>query len=180
MKTRLGVMILVFLMGLILGAMQPAALFAAEGGGNIWDEFVDPKPYPGIWFEGPLSIYYEYQYDESFNPVICEDTGDPMTKMFYTVRLNRVTWFNWRDDVKLYTFQGFPTPTCLNDWLFQGNEIRNFLESVVIPGIFQEGFYSWKLKSIKKAQFHEDEFGISRAFVADIEIAVMPKRKWSY
>ena len=171
MRKRMGLLILMFLAGMILGTMQPATLFAGEAGGNIWDQFVDPRPYPGIWFEGPLSIYYEFLYDEYGNPVICEGTEDPLTNMFYTVRLNRVTWFNWRDDVKLYTFQGFNN-TCLNDWLFQGNEIRNFLEFVVIPGIFPEGFQSWKLKSFKKAQFHDDEFGISRAFVADIEIAV--------
>jgi hypothetical protein len=90
--------------------------------------------------------------------------------MYYTVRLNKDK--DDDKDVKLYTFQG-TSGVCLGDFITQGNEIRSFLENVVIPGIFQNGFKSWKWKSIKKAQFHDDEF--SRAFVADIEIAVEKK-----
>jgi hypothetical protein len=168
MKKRMGVLIFVFFTGMILGAMQPAMLFAAEtGGGNVWDQFIDPKPYLGIWFEGPLSIYYEYLYDDEGNLLTCE-TGDAVSNMFYTVRLNKVVWFNFMN-VQLYTFQG-TTGTCLNDWVFQGNAIKEFLGTVVVPGIFPDGFRSWKLKSVNKAQFHDDDF--SRAFVADIEIAV--------
>lgn len=168
MKWRTGGLICLLVTGLILGAMPPATVFAGEtGGGNIWDSFVDPKPYPGIWFEGPLSIYYEYVYDLEGNPLSC-DTGDAVVNMFYTVRLNRVTWFKHRD-VQLYTFQG-TNGTCLNDWAWQGNVIREFLGTVVVPGMFPNGFRSWKLKSITKAQYHDDDF--SRAFVADIEIAV--------
>jgi hypothetical protein len=170
MKKGRGVLIIVFLTGMILGTMQPAMLFAGEtGGGDIWDQFVDPKPYPGIWLQGPLSIYYEYLYDDEGNQLICDlETGDPAANMFYTVRLNKVVWFDFKS-VQTYTFQG-TMGTCLNDWEFQGNVIKEFLGTVVVPGIFPGGFSSWKVKSIEKAQYHDDDF--SRAFVADIVIAV--------
>jgi hypothetical protein len=156
MRKRMGVLIFVFLTGMILGAMQPAMLFAGEtGGGNIWDQFVDPKPYPGIILEGPLSIYYEYLLD--VDP--CED-GQPVANMYYTVRLSKHR--------QLYTFQG-TTGVCLGDMLYQGNAIREFLGTVVVPGIFPNARH-WKLKSINRGRYHDDDF--SRAFVADIELAV--------
>jgi len=168
MKKKMGVLIFVFLTGMVLGTILPAIVLAGEtGGGNIWDAFIDSKPYPGIWFEGPLSIYYEYVYDEYGNLLTCE-AGDAVANMFYTVRLNKLVWFNY-PNVKLYTFQG-TTGTCLNDWFSQGNAIREFLGGVVVPGIFPNGFQSWKLKSIRKAKYNDDDF--SRAFVADIEISI--------
>ena len=167
MKTRLGVLICVFFVGMILGASQPTLLYAGAetGGGNVWDQFIDPGPYPLVRLEGPLSIYYEYLSDEFGNPLYC-DTGDAVAAMYYTVRLNRE--FDIRPNPDLYTFQG-TTGTCLNDYVFQGSVIKDFLGTVVVPGIFPN-FKSWKLKSIKKAQFHDDDF--SRAFVVDIVIAV--------
>lgn len=171
MKKRMGVLILVFLTGLILGTMQPATVFAGEtGGGNIWDQFVDPKPYPGIWLAGPLSIYYEYVYDDEGNLLTCE-TGDAVANMFYTVRLNKVLDM-LRPNPTLYTFQG-TTGTCLNDWAFQGAAIKEFLGTIVVPGIFlnyNPVKSSWKLMAVTKAQYHDDDF--SRAFVSDIAIAV--------
>jgi len=172
MKTRVGVMILAVLIGLILGAMQPAMLFAGETpGGDIWDPLIDPKPYPGIWLVGPLSIYYEYPlYDEGGNQYTC-DTGDPVAMMFVTVRLNKVLDI-FRPNPKLWTFQ-YTNGVCLNDWDGQGTEIKNFLGTVVVPGIFLDfnpPKSSWKLMGISKAQYHDDDF--SRAFVSDIAIAV--------
>jgi hypothetical protein len=163
MKKRMGVVIFVFLTGMVLGTMQPAMLFAGEtGGGNIWDSFVDPKPYPGIWLEGPLSIYYEYVEDDPGNPSC---PGDRLTYMYYTVRLNKEVA---KGQPPLYTFQG-TTGICLGDFAGQGTVIKDFLGTVVVPGIFPNA-HSWKLKSIDKAQYHDDDF--SRAFVADIVIAV--------
>jgi len=156
MKTRLGVLIFVFLTGMILGAMEPALLYGAETpGGNVWDFVLDTKPFTGTVLAGPLSIYYEVQSG------VCND-GQPLATMYYTVRLNKKR--------ELYTFQGRASGVCLGDFEPQGNEIRNFLETVVVPGIFPDGFNSWKFKSIGKAQFNDDN--VSRAFVADIEIVV--------
>jgi hypothetical protein len=167
MKRRMGVLIFVFLTGMILGTMQPATLFAGETpGGNIWDQFVDPKPYPGIMLEGPLSIYYEYLFDETGNPLLCEDQ-QPVANMYYTVRLSKDSDEWRRKQPALYTFQG-TTGICLGDMLGQGNVIKEFLGTVV-RAIFPKA-KSWKLKSINNAQYHDDDF--SRAFVADIEIAV--------
>jgi hypothetical protein len=160
MKTLKGVLIFIFLTGMILGVGQPAMLFAGETpSGNIWDQFVDPKPYPGIILEGPLSVYYEYLLD--VDP--CED-GQPVANMYYTVRLNKEFA---RGEPPLYTFQG-TTGICLGDMLGQGTVIKEFLGTAVNT-IFPKA-KSWKLKSINKAQYHDDDF--SRAFVADIEIAV--------
>ena len=170
MKTRVGVMILAVLIGLILGAMHPVMLFAGEtGGGNIWDQFVDPKPYPGIWLYGPLSIYYEYVYDDG-NVIPCGEAG-VAANMFITVRLNKVLDM-LRPNPTLYTFQ-YTNGTCTDDWISQGTDIKNFLGTVVVPGIFLDfnpPKSSWKLMGISKAQYHDDDF--SRAFVSDIAIAV--------
>lgn len=168
MKKRMGVLIFVFLTGMILGTMQPTMLYGAETpGGNVWDQFVDPKPFPGIWLYGPLSIYYDYVYDDSGNVIPCSETGGVAANMFITVRLNKV-FDILRPNPTLYTYQ-YTNGTCTDDWISQGNEVRNFLETVVVPGIFPN-FKSWKLMSITKAQYHDDDF--SRAFVADIAIAV--------
>ena len=156
MKTRLGVIIFVFLIGMILWAAQPALLYGAETPeGNVWDPFIDPKPYKGETLSGPLSIYLD----------ITGPCGgsDYTATMYYTVRLSK------KKD--LYTFQGKTADVCLADIETQGNIIKyNFLQGVVVPGIFPDGFNSWKFKSIGKAQFNDDN--VSRAFVADIEIVV--------
>jgi hypothetical protein len=164
MKKRMGVLIFVFLTGMILGTMQPAMLYGAEAPSDVWDLYLlDPKPYPGITLEGPLSIYYEYVYDEYGNQIDCGEGLGLAANMYYTVRLNKE--FQWRPT--LYTFQG-TNGTCLNDWSEQATIIREFLGTAV-QGLFPNP-KSWKVKSINKAQYHDDDF--SRAFVADIEIAV--------
>ena len=168
MKTRLGVLICLFFVGMILGAIQPTLLHAGAetGGGTPWDQFVDPKPYPIIHLEGPLSIYYDIHPDDL---ILCGD-GSPLATMYYTVRLSK--------HGKLYTFQG-SSDCCLADILGQGNEIKNnFLGTVVVPGIFGNNFKSWKLKSIDNAQFNDQtDYPYSKAFVADIEIAVKTVKK---
>jgi hypothetical protein len=165
MKRMIGVLSLVFLTGMIVLPGTSALLYGAEtGGGNVWDQFLDPKPYSGISLVGPLSIYYEYIEDLDNS---CPD--DVLTYMFYTVRLNKD---DNKKKMQLYTFQG-TTATCLKDFFSQGIAIRNFFETVVIPGIFAEGFTSWKWKSIDKAQYNYDL--LNTGFVADIELFV--KRK---
>jgi hypothetical protein len=165
MKKGMGVLNFLFIIGMVLGTMQPAMLYGGETpSGNIWDQFVDSKPYPGIWLKGPLSIYYDYIYDEYGNKLLCDD-GQAVANMYYTVRLNQ----EFHLKPPLYTFQG-TTGICLGDFFEQGNVIRDFLGTLVLPGIFPNGFKSWKFKSINKAQYHDNDF--SRAFVATIEISV--------
>ncbi len=159
MKTRKGVVFFILLMGMILWAAEPALLYGAETPeGNVWDFVLDAKPFRGTLLSGPLSIYYD---------ITSQGTGpdgqlDYIATMYYTVRLNKKK--------ELFTFQGFSEGIYLRDFINQGNIIRNFLEIVVVPGIFPGGFNSWKFKSIGKAQFNDDN--VSRAFVADIEIVV--------
>ena len=45
MKKGMGVLNILFIIGMILGTIQPAMLYGGETpSGNIWDQFVDPKP----------------------------------------------------------------------------------------------------------------------------------------
>lgn len=163
MNKTIKAIIFFHLVGMLWGATIPGLLHGAETpGGNVWDQFVDKPPFPGITFVGPLSIYYEKLDVEP-----CSD-GQPVANMYYTVRLSKDT--ERERHLQLYTFQG-TNATCLGDVTMQGTEIRYFLETVVIPGIFgPKPIKSWKFKSIQKAQYNDDDF--SRAFVADIEISV--------
>jgi len=158
MKKSMGMLICVLLTGMILWAAEPGLLYGAETPeGDVWDQFVDPGPYPKIILAGPLSIYYDIQLDQ-----YCMGGSSYTTTMYYTVRLTK--------NGELDTFQGKAQGVCLADFETQGTVIKdNFLGGVVVPGIFPK-FKSWKLKSIANAQFHDDD--VSRAFVADIEIAV--------
>ena len=85
--------------------------------------------------------------------------------MYYTVRLTK--------NRQIYAFQGTANNICLADIATQGILIRTFLESFVIPGIFQNGFKSWKFKSIENAIYHFQDDSV--AFVADIEVVVKKK-----
>jgi hypothetical protein len=169
MKTRLGVIIFVFLTGMILWGAEPALLYGCETPeGNVWDQFIDPKPYPGVHLEGPLSIYY----DLSYNPDGPCGESDYEATMYYTVRLNKVKAAD-KKNVQFYTFQGKTEGLCLlNDTDMQGAAVKDFLGTVVVPGIF-ETYKSWKLKSIDNVGYNQDD--VSSAFVADIEIVVDKK-----
>ena len=136
MKTRAGMIMLVFLTGMILGAAEPALLYGAEsGGGNVWDQFVDPKPYPGIILEGPLSIYFDItDFQENCGGV--QGNADYVATMYYTVRLNKVK-AAYKKNVQFYTFHGKYEGVCLLTGTdTQGGAIKDFLGNVVIPGIF--------------------------------------------
>lgn len=159
MKKRMRVLILVFLAGMILGAVQPAMLFAGETQhGFPWDVFVYPQPFAGTKLSGPLSIYY----------LPC---GDSCFTMYYTVRLSK--------GFDLYLFQGSTTVSPVNNLNDQtGAIIIAFLGNVVVPGIFTNGNNGWALKSIENGIVHDETIGqvtISRAFAADISIAVKEK-----
>jgi hypothetical protein len=176
MKKGMGVLIFLFLAGMVLGTTQPAMLFAGEsGGGNIWDQFVYNKPFQGTKLQGPLSIYYEYNFSGG-DPVLCGSEGESyMATMYYTVRLKKGS------DPTLWVFEGSsqrsnPCGICLTDILAQGAEINNFLADIVlgnlvaIPPIFPNGVKEWHLTSIDNAQFYDRGSPPSRAFIADIVI----------
>ena len=160
MKTGIGMFIFVFLAAMILVATQPALLHGASTtGGMVWDDFLDPGPYPGIVAAGPLSIYYDIGLKTPNCGGIPGNT-DYLTTMYYTVRMRKYS--------TLYVFQGKMDEVCLGDTDAQGNEIKTFLRLVVAPRIFGT-FTSFKVKSINYAQYSDE---VERVWVADIEIAV--------
>jgi hypothetical protein len=174
MKKTMGVLIFLFLTGMILATM-PAMLFAGEsGGGNIWDQFVYNRPFQGTKLQGPLSIYYEYNFAGG-DFVYCNEGQSYMVTMYYTVRLKKGS------DPTLWVFEGSsqrsnPCGICLTDILAQGAQINNFLADIVlgnlvaIPPIFPNGVREWHLTSIDNAQFYDRFDPPSRAFIADIVI----------
>jgi hypothetical protein len=177
----MGVLVFIFLTGMILGGMQPAMLIAGEtGGGNIWDQFVYDKPFQGMRLEGTLSIYYDYIWAAG-DFLYCGAEGDSiMATMFYTVKLKRP------GDPTIWVFQGSsqrtrPSGVCLSDILGQGEEIMTFLGDIVlgniyaIPPIFPNGVSEWHLTAIKNALFYDRDLPLSRAFVADIVIKAKPQ-----
>lgn len=175
MKTKLGVIIIVLLTGIILGAAQPAMLYAgAEVGDNstLWDPFVNLNPLKGkvAKLTGPLSIYYFVDQ----NLPGCSN-GQDQTIMFYTVRLSSGS--------NIYTYEGSATG-CLGDIGIpgsngQGDVIMTFLGSVV-SGIFpnasgwpvQQG---WNLTSVGSPGMGFTN--TSYAFVADLSIEVAQSKK---
>jgi hypothetical protein len=180
MKKSMGVLIFLFLAGMILGTIQPAMLFAGEtGGGNIWDQFVYNKRFQGTKLQGPLSIYYEYNFAGG-DFVYCNDGNSYMVTMYYTVRLKK------QGDPTLWVFEGSsqrsqPCGICLQDILAQGAEINNFLADIVlgnivaIPAIFPNGVKEWHLTSIDNGQFYDRGYPPSRGFVADIVVTAKPQ-----
>ena len=172
MKTKLGVLIFVFLTAMILGTAQPALLYAGPEtpGGNLWDPFVDTsEPSPtDIKLDGALSIYYEVTCKPQItkNKPVCYpccpcDLGT--ATMFYTVRLSK--------EFIVYTYEGSTPGVCLGNIGGpgeggQGDVIMSFLGTVV-TNIFGSG-HTWKLKSVNNPGIAPD----SLAFGADITIAV--------
>ena len=172
MRTRWGVLIFVFLMGVILGVTQPAFLYAGAEtpGGNLWDAFVNTSP-PSptdIKVDGALSIYYVVtcvpQITKS-KPVCypCCPCEFGTATMFYTVRLTK--------EFNIYTYEGSTNGVCLGNIGTpgsggQGDVIMNFLGTVV-TNIFGAG-HTWQLKSVNNPGIAPD----SLAFGADITIAV--------
>ncbi len=171
MKTRWRMLFLVFLAGVMLGAMEPALVLGGETpGGNIWDQFVYTKPFKGTTLNGSLSIYYEI--------IACDTncTGDCAANMFYIVKLIK------EGETTPYLFQGssqasYPNGICLKDILGQGAEIMNFFGNVVAgPPLFPNGIIEWHLTAISNGQYNDQGNPPSRAFVADVVITVKAKK----
>jgi hypothetical protein len=158
MKTLKGVLIFIFLTGMILGVAGPALLYGAEtSGGNPWDSCVNcycfDKKAHGTKISGTLSIYYAART----GPGGGYDT-------YLTLRLE--------DHRQLYVYRGmgdFIVHDVLND---TGYIACDFI-GTVIPQIFPANT-GWNVKSIDDAWgTYEDEQDLhSRAFVVDITIAV--------
>jgi hypothetical protein len=157
MKKRMAVLFIGVMVGMILGMMQPAVIFAGQTiQGNPWDDLVNQSPYTGTKLSGPLSIYYQF-------------TGiSGCYNMYHTVRLTK--------GFQPYLFQG-SAQICFGDqdnvpeksW---NDVIKPFLESVVSE-IFPSGYKGWVLKAIDNGMYHDESVPpFSRAFVADITIAV--------
>jgi hypothetical protein len=163
MKTLKGVLIFIFLTGMILGVAGPALLYGAEtGGGNPWDSCVNcwcfDKKAHGTKIQGTLSIYYA-QRTGCTNPPCGYDT-------YLTLRLE--------DKKQLYVYRGGGTQDFIvQDVLDETGYIAcNFIDTV-IQQIFP-AFQSWSVKSIDDAWgTYENEGTLhSRAFVVDMTIAV--------
>jgi hypothetical protein len=172
MKTKLGVLIFVFVTAMILGTGLPALLYAGAetGGGTVWDPFVDTSSFTGTKLFGPLSVYLDVTCvphptkakDPACYPCCPCDLG--AATMFYTVRLTKGSGI-------LYTLEGSTDGVCIGNIGTpgsggQGDVIMNFLNTAV-TNIFGPG-HQWKLKSVNYPGASQD----SLAFVADIELAV--------
>jgi hypothetical protein len=168
MKTRLGVLILVFFAGMVLVATQPALLYAGgeTGGGNLWDPFVNvsfftltPTSYSrGILLAARLSIAYDTSYFS-----YC-DNGQYRGTLFYTVSSadhSKSPWF----------YTSFTPGICFGDIGTpgsggQGDVIMAFLKTVVLQ-IFPYARDAY-LKSVSNVWIEDDSFAVA----ADIIIAV--------
>lgn len=186
MKTRLGVLIFVFLTGMVFGALQPALVYGgAECSGvcTFWSPFVNVSLFTGkpilIRFlretdlSGPLSIYYYVPNPGNTCTLPGPGQYQPQAIMFYTVRLiggegskRTIYWF----DGTAATVPGTGQPICLGDTASQGEVIMSFLQTV-ISEIFPNAQDAY-VKSVDNAGITPD----SQAFVADVTVASEVKK----
>ncbi len=168
MKTLKRVLFFVFLTGMILGAGQPALLYASEGEHPVWEQWLDTSSFTGTKLAGPLSIYYEYLPGQYCNGP--GQDGSQVVNMYVTVQLSK--------GFDLHTFQG-KTQNCIGSINSPGGQgdwiVNTFLDNAVRTLYGPSA--QWKLKSIDNAQFNDQTINgqSSRAFVADIQIAVAVK-----
>jgi hypothetical protein len=166
MKTKSGVLFIVLLTSIILGAAQPARLYAGETpSGNLWDPFVNINPFRGgTSIPGTLTIIYNPLSLFNFFPTAC---SNGQATMFYSLRLT----YNKTP----YTYQG-ATQVCLGDIGTpgtggQGDVILSFLNYVMLgyfPSQVNLPITRWNLKSVNNPGISTD----SLSFVADIVVAV--------
>jgi hypothetical protein len=167
MKTKLGVLLVVLLTSIILGAAQPARLYACETGGSTtpWDTFVDTNPLGGNGVKsinGTLTVIYNplAGWLPNFFQGAC--TNGQAT-MFYSVRLTYKK--------KPYTYEG-ASNVCMGDFGSlgtggQGDVIYTFM-TYVMMGYFPNDagltVSAWNVKSLKNAGAGQ------YSFIGDIEI----------
>jgi hypothetical protein len=164
MKTKLGIIIIILLTGLIIISMQPVLVYAGPETphGNLWDPFVNTNPFfGGTKLPGTLTIIYNPGYLLNYYPTACSN-GMPQANMFYSVRFihNRV----------IYTYEG-STGVCFGDIGTpgtggQGDVIMSFLDYVVRQTI--PTATKWNIKSITNPGISSD----SLSFVTDIVVMV--------
>ena len=84
MKEKTGVFILVFVAVMVMAAIQPALLYSGESpSGTLWDSLLEPGPFVGTKWVGPLSVYFEFLTGKNS---LCEP-GNPKAWLYFTVRL---------------------------------------------------------------------------------------------
>ena len=142
-----------FLTGLIIGAAQPATLYAGGetgDGSDLWSQFIDTSGFKGTVLNGTLSILY---YP---NPLadLCS-TGQQQATMFYSVR--------FIVSKKTMASVG-AAAVCLLDIAGQGEEIMNFLTGFVNKNILT--INKCVLKAINNSRITDGSYG----FVADITL----------
>jgi hypothetical protein len=153
MKKKSGVFFIVFLTGILIGAVKPAGLYA---GGLVaepepWVRFIDTSSFTGTQLSGTLSIVY--------NPnKLASDCGRNVATMFYTVR------FHYSQ--KIYSSEGATEGISLGDYQGQWNAIQPFLGRVIEKIL--PNSKDWKLKSVKNAIISSN----NSSFVADITVMV--------
>jgi hypothetical protein len=137
----------------------PVISFAmTTGGGNPWDDLVDPSPFSGTKLDGTLSIYLVANENQNSS---C--TGSYETDAYFTVRLSK--------GFQLYSFQYMVPGVCKNDIGALKVKVIDFLNWTILD-IFNANL-EWRFKSISNVAYN-DEAG-SRSVVADIKLAVKEK-----
>jgi hypothetical protein len=139
----------------------PVISFAmTTGGGNPWDDLIDPSPFSGTKLDGTLSIYLA----KTGNPnSSCTGSSGPETNAYFTVRLSK--------GFQLYTFQIMVPRICEYETGPLKVNVIDFLNQTIFD-IFNANL-EWKFKAISNVAYN-DESG-SRSIVADIQIAVKEK-----
>ena len=179
MKTRLGMLIFVFLTGLVLGGLQPDLLYAGAEttGTTLWDPFVNVSLFTGKSIPHPfhaktnLPGRLSIVYSPSPGGVPCSDDTNPLATMFYTLRLSD----GWRsENASFYT--SFTPGICLSVDAIgipgsggQGDLILEFLKTVVLQIFpYARDAYVTYVKSDNNPWMAPDGL----AFVIDITIVV--------
>jgi hypothetical protein len=159
MKTKWGVLFIVFLAGIMLGTVQPSLVFSsAQDEFLLWDPFIDISSFSGTKLAGTLTIVY----NPNFLAGLC-DNGQNVATMFYAVRFPL--------SKTIYTFEGAKEGICLGDIGTpgsggQGDAVMLFLGNAV-KKIFPNSSI-WKLRAVSTPGISLD----SLSFIADILIMV--------
>jgi len=170
MKTKSGVIIIMLLTGLIIGAAQPAMLYAGGETGDptsLWAPFVNTNPLGSkgaTQLPGTLTMIYNTSFLYNYLTSLCSTF---QTSMLYSVRFTYNNTF--------YTYTG-STGVCYGDIGTpgsggQGDVIMAFLKWALID-IFQSQNpnFKWNLIKVNNPGIAFD----GNSFVTDIIVKVKP------